>query len=250
MRPFLTLTRRELAGYFVSLTGYLTIAAIQFLVGLGMLLLLEALNGQPFDMPLTEAFYNNLWFFLILLLAPPVVTMRTFAHEKFSGTYETLMTAPVSDTAVVMAKFTGALLFFLSAWAPVMAYPLILRHFAVDLAAVDWGALGGTFIGILLFGSLYTSIGCCMSSITRSQIIAAMNAFVIGLGLFLASYLSHVVAQQPGWEMDVFRHISLIDHMRDFTRGIIDVRQVVFYLSLTVFFLFLTTKSVESRRWR
>lgn len=250
MRPFLTLTRRELAGYFVSLTGYLTIAAIQFLVGLGMLLLLEALNGKPFDMPLTEAFYNNLWFFLILLLAPPVVTMRTFAQEKFAGTYETLMTAPVSDTAVVMAKFTGALLFFLSSWAPVIAYPLILKHFAVNLSEIDWGALGGTLIGIVLFGSLYTAIGCCMSSLTRSQIIAAMNAFAIGLGLFLASYLSHVVPQQPGWQMDVFRHISLIDHMREFTRGVIDSRQVTFYLSLTVFFLFVTTKSVESRRWR
>jgi ABC-2 type transport system permease protein len=250
MRPFLTLTRREMAGYFVSLTGYLTIAAIQFLVGLGMLLLLEALNGKPFDMPITEAFYNNLWFFLILLLAPPIVTMRTFAQEKFSGTYETLMTAPVNDTAVVLAKFTGALLFFLSSWMPVIAYPLILKQFAVDLSEIDWGALGGTLIGILLFGSLYTAIGCCMSSLTRSQIIAAMNAFVIGLGLFLASYLAHVVPQQPGWQMDVFQHISLIDHMRDFSRGVIDSRQVVFYLSLTVFFLFVTTKSVESRRWR
>lgn len=250
MRPFLTLTRRELAGYFVSLTGYLTIAAIQFLVGLGMLLLLEALNGKPFDMPLTEAFYNNLWFFLILLLAPPVVTMRTFAQEKFSGTYETLMTAPVSDTAVVLAKFTGALVFFLCSWAPIITYPLILRHFAVDLTEIDWGALGGTAVGLLLFGALYTAIGCCMSSLTRSQIIAAMNAFVIGLGLFLASYLAHVMPQQPGWEMETLQHISLIDHMRDFTRGVIDSRQVTFYLSLTVFFLFLTTKSVESRRWR
>lgn len=250
MRPFTTLVRRELSGYYVSLTGYLTIAAIQFLVGLSFLLLLEALNGKPWDMPFTEAFYNNGLFFLILLLATPVVTMRTFAQEKFSGTYETLMTAPVSDTGVVLAKFFGALIFFLSTWLPVIAYPLILRKYSVDLAELDLGALGGTLIGLLLFGSLYTAIGCCASSLTRSQIIAAMNTFALGLGLFLASFLTHIVPMQPGWQTEVFTHISLIDHMKDFSRGIIDSRQVVFYLSLTVFFLFLTTKSVESRRWR
>ena len=250
MRPYFTLTRRELGGYYVSLVGYLTIAAIQFLVGTGFILILTALDDKPFDVPVTEAFYNNGLFWLILLLATPIVTMRTFALEKFSGTYETLLTTPVSDAAVVMAKFTGALIFFLSAWAPMIAYPVILKHYSVDLMELDWGALGGTMIGLLLFGSLYTSVGCFCSSVTRSQIIAAMSTFAIGLTLFMASFLSQIIDLQPGFQTDLFAHISLIDHMRDFTRGIIDVRPVVFYLSLTVFFLFLTDKSVESRRWR
>ena len=77
-----------------------------------------------------------------------------------------------------------------------------------------------------------------------------MNTFALGLGLFLAGFLSQIIELQPGFQTDLFSHISLIQHMRDFTRGIIDVRQVVFYLSLTAFFLFLTDKSVESRRWR
>ena len=250
MRPYLTLVRRELSGYYISLTGYLTMAAIQFLVGIGFLILLEALDNKPFDVPITEAFYNNGLFWLILLLATPIVTMRTFAHEKFSGTYETLMTTPVSDAAVVLAKFTGALIFFLSAWAPMIAYPVILKQYSVDLSELDWGALGGTMIGLFLFGCLYTSIGCFCSSVTRSQIIAAMNTFAIGLGLFLASFLSQIVELQPGFQTDLFSHISLIEHMKDFSRGIIDVRQVTFYLTLSVFFLFLTDKSVEARRWR
>lgn len=250
MRPYITLVRRELAGYYVSLTGYLTLAAIQFLVGFGFLLVLEALDNKPFDAPLTETFFNNGLFWLILLLATPVVTMRTFAHEKFSGTYETLMTAPVSDTAVVMAKFTGSLIFFLTAWLPMIGYPVILKQFSVAGTGLHWGALVGTVVGLMLFGSLYTAIGCFCSSITRSQIIAAMNTFALGLGLFLAGYFSQIRPLDPGIITDFLSHISFLDHMRDFTRGVIDVRQVVFYLSLTVFFLFVTSKSVESRRWR
>ncbi|MGB0583312.1 MAG: ABC transporter permease, partial [Limisphaerales bacterium] len=152
--------RRELAGYYVSLTGYLTISAIQFLVGLGFLLVLDALDGKPFDAPLSEAFFNSGLFWLILLLATPVVTMRTFAHEKFAGTYETLMTAPVSDTAVVMSKFSGALIFFLTAWLPLIAYPLILRQISVTGIGLHWGPLVGTLVGLVLFGALYTAIGC------------------------------------------------------------------------------------------
>ncbi len=250
MRPYLTLVRRELGSYFVSLTGYLIIAAVQFLLGLSFVILLQALSGKPFDVPITEAFYNNGLFWLILLLAPPVVTMRTFAQEKFSGTYETLMTTPVGDWQVVLAKYTGALIFFMLAWAPLVFYPLVLSRLSVNLTEVDTGALAGTMIGLLLFGSLYVAIGCFASSVTRSQIIAAMNTFVLGLGLFLLSFLSQIVAPSPGWQTGFFSHVSMIEHMRDFTRGIISSQQVVYYVTMTLFFLFLTHTAVESRRWK
>lgn len=250
MRPYLTLVRRELGGFYVSLTGYLIIGAIQFLLGLCFIIILQALDGKPFDMPVTEAFFNNGLFWLILLLAPPVITMRSFAHEKFSGTYETLMTTPVSDGQVVMAKFSGALIFFLSAWLPLIAYPFILRKYSVDLTDLDLGALGGTMLGLFLYGSLYLSIGCFASAMTRSQIIAAMTTFVIGLSFFLASFLHHILPVKPGWQSALFEHISQIEHMKDFSRGLVDIRQVTFYVSLTIFFLFLTHKAVESRRWK
>lgn len=250
MQPFLTLVRRELGSCYVSLIGYVIVAAVQFLLGLSFVIVVRALDNKPFDVPVTEAFYNNGLFWLVMLLAPPIITMRTFALEKFSGTYETLMTAPVGDLQVVLSKFTGALLFFMSAWLPLLAYPLLLKRFSVDLMQVDTGALGGTFIGIFLFGALYISLGCFASSLTRNQIIAAMNAFVLGLGLFLIGYLTFIVPARPGWQSAVLTHVSMIEHMRDFTRGIVDTRQVVFYLSLTALFLFLTLKVVESRRWK
>jgi ABC-2 type transport system permease protein len=250
MQPFLTLVRRELGMCYVSLIGYVIVAAIQFLLGLSFVIVLRALVNKPFDVPVTEAFFNNGLFWLVMLLAPPIITMRTFAQEKSSGTYETLMTTPVGDAQVVLAKFTGALCFFMSAWLPLLAYPFLLKRFSVDLSQVDTGALGGTFLGIFLFGSLYIALGCFASSLTRNQIIAAMNAFVIGLGLFLLGYLTHILPPKPGWQSAVLQHVSMIEHMKDFTRGMVDTRQVVFYLSLTALFLFLTLKVVESRRWK
>ena len=250
MQAYLTLVRRELTSYFLSPIGYIIVAGVQLLLGMSLVIVLRALNGQAFDVPVTEAFYNNGLCWLVLLLAAPVMTMRSFALEKFSGTYETLMTTPVSDLQVVLAKFTGSLLFYLASWMPLLAYPALLRHYSVDLAQVEPGAAAGMFIGIILFGSLYTSLGCFASSLTRSQMIASMISFALGLALFLASYLSLIIPPGPGWESAALAHISMIEHMRDFSRGIVDTREVTYYVSLSVFFLFLTHKIVESRRWK
>jgi ABC-2 type transport system permease protein len=250
MQRYLTLFRRELAGYFVSPTGYIIIAGVQLLLGLSFSLVLEALNGKPTDMPITEKFHQTGLFWVILLLAAPVITMRTFALEKFSGTYETLMTTPVSDVQVVLAKFSGALAFYVVAWSPVVAYPYLLRHYSVDFPPVEASRVGGSFIGLLLLGCFYMAVGCFASSLTRVQLLAAMNAFAIGMALFLVSLLPFILPPSTTWETQLFSHISMIEHMRDFTRGIVDTRHVIFYLSLTTLFLFLTVKVVESRRWK
>ena len=110
MRVFLTLVRRELGGYFASLTGYLIIAMVALLVGLSFTVLLEALSKESYSMPVTDLFYSTPFFWLVLLLAAPVITMRSFAQELYSGTYETLMTTPVGDLQVVLAKFTSSMI--------------------------------------------------------------------------------------------------------------------------------------------
>jgi ABC-2 type transport system permease protein len=250
MRAWWTLVRRELGAYFISWTGYVVIGVVVFLFGLCFALLLQALNGEKTEQPIMELFYNTYYFWLILLLASPVITMRSFAHEKFSGTFETLMTTPVSDLQVVLAKFTGAMVFYLLTWTPLIACIFVVRHFSNDPGALDLGTLASTFLGITLLGGLYTSLGCFASSLTRSQIIAAMFSFALGISLFLLSFISYAMAGATGWTAQVFAHLSLIEHMRDFSRGVVDVRPLVFYLSLTGLFLFLTLKAVESRRWK
>jgi ABC-2 type transport system permease protein len=250
MQAFVTLVRRELGGYFVSMTGYVLISATLLLLGASFALLAKLLNTDPADVPLTELFYKAQFFWLVLLLVSPLITMRTFAQEKHTGTFETLMTTPVGDLQVVLAKFTGVFLFYLLLWAPLWSYPWILHRFTGDAALLDWGPMGTTYLGIALFGAAYMAMGCFASALTRSQIIAAMIALAIGMVFFLASFLTYIHPARADWQSRLYAHLSMVGHMQDFTRGVVDSRPVVFYLSLTVFFLFLTWKVVESRRWK
>jgi len=250
MLAYWTLVRRELGSHFFSWTGYVVIAAVLLLLGLSFVDLLGKFNGEAIDQPLTGVFYSTLYFWLILLLASPVITMRSFAHEKASGTFETLMTTPVGDWQVVLAKFTGALVFYILMCLPLLLWVFLARPFSNDPSAVDVGTICATLIGILLWGCLCMSLGCLASAITRSQIIAAILSLALGISLFLLSYISMSFASGPEWKMQIFSHIGLIEHMKDFARGVVDTRPLVFYLSFTVFFLFITQKVIESRRWK
>ncbi len=249
MRAYLTLVRRELGGFFVSLTGYVIIASVLLLLGISFTAILSVLNDSPTDVPLTELFYKSYYFWVILLLTAPVITMRSFAFEKGTGTYETLMTTPVSDLQVVLAKFTGTLVFYLLTWLPLFGCIAVVRYLTGESKVLDPWTTASTFLGFSLMGCLYMSMGCFASALTRSQIIAAMNSLVIGLGLFLLSLRSLVPAPPADWAAKVFSYISLSEHLEDFARGFVDTRHLVFYVSLTIFFLFLTLKVVESRRW-
>lgn len=250
MQAYLTLVRRELAGYFVSLTGYVLIGAVLLLLGVSFTVLLAGLRMEASDVPLTQEFYETMFFWLILLLTAPVLTMRLFAQEKFTGTFETLMTAPVSDAQVVLAKFTGAWLFYVVMWLPLPLCLLALRPYTSDPDAFDVWAMATTFGGVLLLGGLFVALGCFASSLTRSQIIAAITSLALGLTVFMLSFLPYVMADPAGWPAQVFARVSVVEHMREFTRGVLDSRSVVFYLTATGFFLYLTLRVVESRRWK
>lgn len=250
MQAFWTLVRRELGSHFLSLTGYVIITTVLLLLGFSMIDMVSKLNGTPTDAPITEVFYVTLYFWIVLLLTTPVITMRTFALEKYSGTFETLMTTPVSDFQVVMAKFVGSMLFYIVTWLPLLGYMVVLQQFNRNSAGVELGTLGSTFLGIVLIGSLYVSLGCFSSALTRSQLIAAAVSYGLGLTLFLLSLRSLVPIPAKGWESDVFTHISMGEHMHEFARGVVETSNVVYYLSLTLLFLFLTHKVVESRRWK
>src|SRR5258708_4645908 len=249
VKAYRSLARRELAGFFVSLTGYIIIAAAVFLMGLSFVDLLTLLQGEPTSVPVTQLFYSTEYFWLILLLATPVITMRLFALEKYSGTFETLMTTPVSDLQVVLAKFTAAMIFYMVMWLPSLASIFILRNYINNPEALDVGLIGCTFFGIFLVGGLFMSLGCFASSLTRSQIIAAMISFTLGVTLFLLSFLPGHLPVGAGWQEEIFSYMALFDHMNDFARGLMDTRHIVFYVSLTSLFLFLTLRVVQSPRY-
>lgn len=250
MRSWWTLTRRELAGFFLSLSGYIIIAAAVFMMGYSFVVLLVKLQQEPTPMPVTEVFYNTQFFWLIVILTTPMITMRLFALEKFSGTFETLMTTPVSDLQVVLAKFTAAMVFYTVMWLPLLPCLFVVQHYTHDPAAFDPGTAASTFLGILLLGSLLISLGCCASALTRSQVIAAMISLAFGAGVFMLAWIADQLPAPVTWQGHVLASFTLFDQMHDFVRGVVDTRPVVLLGSLTLFFLFLTLRVVESRRWK
>jgi ABC-2 type transport system permease protein len=250
MQAFLTLVRRELGGYFNSFTGYVVLAVVLLLIGLSFVQIINGLNGTPTAVPVTQLYYQTMYFWLILLLASPVITMRSFALEKDSGTFETLMTAPVSDHQVVAAKFAGALVFYLIICQPLLICALVLRYFGGAQEAFDVGLLAATGLGILLLGCLYMSLGIFASSLTRSQVTAAMISFAGGLTLFMVSFANVGGSDEAGAVASILAAINLRQHMDSFAAGIVDTRAVLLLLSLTALFLFLTLRVVESRRWK
>ncbi len=250
MRIFLTLTRRELAAFFVSFTGYVIIAAVTLLIGWSFVVLMTNLGSDPSPMPVTQLFYRTYFFWLIVLLATPIITMRLFALEKFSGTFETLMTAPVTDLQVVAAKFTAAVIFYTLMWLPMLPCLFVVRHFTDQPGTLDPGTISGMYLGVFLVGCLFLSLGCFASALSRSQMAAAMISFVLGVSLFSLGFLAQAITAAAQWKTQLLSYFGLFDQMNDFAQGVVDTRTVIFYVSVTLFFLFLTLRVVESRRWR
>ncbi|MBI1842534.1 MAG: ABC transporter permease [Verrucomicrobia bacterium] len=251
MQAYWTLVKREIGGHFLSWSGYVVVAATVFLIGLNLVILIESFGNEATHRPITELFCGSYPFWIILLLAPPVVTMRAFAMEKSSGTFETLMTTPVSDVSVVLAKFTGAMLVYACLWLPLIPCLWMVQRLSQDPVILDQSSVGGALLGILLLGMVFMSIGCLASALTRSQTVAAIMSFCAGTSLLLLSFLAWAYSgEAASLKGRFFAQINLVEQLQDFASGVIDTRPLVLYTSLTAFFLFFTKRVVESRRWK
>ena len=246
MRNTLTLCGRELASYFLSPLAYITITVFLIVTGLNFWKLsVESLGGS---IPFATLLFGPALFWIMLLVVITVITMRLFAEEKRNGTIELLMTAPVRDTEVVMGKFLAAILFLVAACAPTAAYPLVLRALSTGVAELDHGQMATGYVGLALIAAFYVSIGLFVSSLTKSQVVAAMLTFAVLCTVFFIEHFHYMIpgraAAQP-----VVDYVSTVQQVLDFSRGILDTRAVVLYVSGTVYMLFATVKIMESRRW-
>ena len=248
MRVFLTLWRREVTAYFVSPAAYLLMFFFLILMGLSFGALLNVLEqGPPSSGIMSLLLGESLYFWLAVLMVVPVITMRQFAEEKRSGTFESLMTAPVGEVMVVTAKFLGAFTFFMVLWIPTVAYPFLLAHYASPSVPIDYAEMLVAYAGVGCMGALLVSIGLLASALTRNQNVAAMMTFTALCLLFSLGYLPYY-ARTP-WIQEVGRYASAMTHMIDFSRGVLDTRALVYYGSLTGLMLFMTVKAVEARKW-
>jgi ABC-2 type transport system permease protein len=248
MRNVLALLRRELNAYFASVLGYVML--MFFLVVMGFVfwsVVTQLLQAGPTQITVMQQFFY--WFWLPSLFVVPAMTMRLLAEEKRSGSIELLMTAPVTDFEVVFAKYLGAVFLYALMWGLTGFYVWILRSFAGPGVALDAGAIGSGYIGVLLIGQFLVALGLLCSALTKNQVAAFLIAFalvflyVIGT-MFGAFFLRGTPVGR------VFEYVSAFEQMQDFTRGIVDLRPVVFYLTGTMTALFITTRVVESRKWR
>jgi ABC-2 type transport system permease protein len=183
---------------------------------------------------------------IILLFFAPAITMRLFAEETRSGTIETLMTAPVTDVQVVLGKFFAGWTFYCIMLLPTLAYVGILARVSAGVG-LDYGPIMAGYLGLILMGGLFVSLGLFLSSLTRNQIVA----FAITLAVFLLLWVIGMAGRnKTGIGNQILAYLGMFEHIEDFIKGLVDTRDIVYYLSATVFGLFLTVRSVESRKWR
>jgi ABC-2 type transport system permease protein len=194
---------------------------------------------DPFQV-VFRSFFEDLGF--ILLLLTPILTMRLLAEEKRAGTAELLFTYPIPDWGVILGKFLAALAVFATFLVFTVVYPVLFAF----LTKMDWGQIATGYLGVLLLGGATLALGLFASSLTANQIIAAISAFALLLLFWLIGAPQEMGSAGGG----VLGVLSLRDHLPNLAKGVIDTKDLLYYLCFAFFFLFLTKRQLESRRWR
>lgn len=250
MRKFFALFLRELHSYFYSPIAYIVLVFFLLVSGVDFYFQVSFMNQRPLTYAVQEAFFNSVFFWFAFVLIFPLITMRLFAEEFKLGTIEPLMTAPVQDWQVVLAKFCGALAFYIVLWLPTLLYFEIFTKITHQPAASSVGAYFGSYLMVLLLGMFYLSIGCLASALTKNQIVAAIISFCTITLLFFLGLIQFILSDVSGATRDFLGYFSALEHMGTYSRGIIDTRPIVVYLSLTVLVLMFTHQVFQSRKWR
>jgi ABC-2 type transport system permease protein len=256
MTNILAIAQKELKAYFSSpiayivigfwalLYGYFFVAILSFFVRQSMQMNQFGMQG-PQSMNVNQQLIRPLLqnVNILVLFLMPMVTMRTYAEEKRSGTIELLLTSPITDFQIIIGKFLGAMALYACMLAVTLIHIGLLFHYGNP----EWKPIVTTYIGLLLFGGCFVSLGLFISSLTKNQIVAGMVTFAVFLLLWIITWIGSF----SGPTVDkITQYISILDHLDDFGKGVLDTTHVIYYLSFITFGLFLTAKSVDSERWR
>jgi ABC-2 type transport system permease protein len=243
---------REVGAYMLSPIAYIVLIAMLVITGMNFWLLVEQLSQVRAEVvgestPIVRFVAYNLWFWLGMLFVVPAITMRLLAEEKRSGTIEVLMTAPVTEVQVVLSKFIAAVMFYSLVIAPSAFFLLILSQ--AGKFEIEVRPLLAVYIGILTVGAMFLSIGLFFSSLTRNQIVAFMLTVMVLIPIFSTFVLEDFKDRMGQW-WPVAEYVSVLLHLAKLCRGIMDVKFILFHLSVASFMLFVTVKLVEARKWR
>ncbi len=254
MRNVLAIAEKELRSYFASPIAYIMIGLFSLLFGWFFYVFLMAFvqqseqmmqfgggGGANVNQMMIRGLFQNTA--VIILFVMPMITMRTYSEEKRSGTIELLLTSPVTDLQIILGKFIGALGLYVAMLVVTMVYMAILFR----IGNPEWRPIVAGYLGLLLMGGCFLSAGLFISSLTKNQIVAGFLTFATFLMLWIINWLGESSGPTT---RDLLNYLSITEHFEDFSRGIIDTKHVLYYLSFITFGLFLTAKSVDSERWR
>ena len=241
MKNFTAIAAKELYTYFVSPVAYFVLFIFMAVSGFffSWILLTRSVNSAPSALVMESVF--GIISFLLLFFAP-AMTMKLFAEERKSGTIELLLTSPITDVEVVLGKFLAGWTLLMIMLLLTLLFPLLITPFG----ASDIGPIISGYLGLLLLGSAFISLGVMISSMSKNQIVSALTSFGILLFLWVVGSLSN----RWGGLGDLLAYLSLTEHFQDFARGVVSLKHAVYYLSFTTVCLFITVKSVESSKWR
>ncbi|MFQ5897519.1 MAG: ABC transporter permease subunit [Candidatus Methylomirabilia bacterium] len=247
--------KKELRLYFTSPVAYVVVTIFLVISGLFFssifrffsAISMQAAMNPAFarDLNLTEGVMRPLFsnIRVIMLLVMPVLTMRLFAEEKKTGTMELLLTYPVRDGEVLLGKYAAVVTLFLAMLSLTAVYPVMLTYFA----QLESGPLLTGYLGLVLMGATFLAIGVLASSLTENQIVAAVITFGILLVFWVIGWSADFAGPSLG---KLLSHLSILEHFDGFGKGVIDTKDVIYYLNFTILCLFLTLRSLESKRWR
>jgi len=252
VRNIAAIAQKELRSYFASPMAYIVIGFFLLPFGVFFYLYLtsfvrasmqQAQMGGAMNVNQNVIRYVLQNASVIILFIMPMITMRTYSEEKRSGTIELLLTSPLSDLEIILGKFFGALGLYVAMLGVTLLYIGILFVYGNP----EWRPLVAAYLGLLLMGGAFLSIGLLISSTTNNQIVAGVVTFVVFLMLWIIGWFADSAGPTIG---PITSYLSITEHFDDFSKGIIDTKHVLYYLSLITFGLFLTSKSVDSERWR
>jgi ABC-2 type transport system permease protein len=260
MKGIIAVYRREMGSYFVSPIAYIVIGLfllicgwffyriLTFLIAQSVTAQMRSMQfGAPPAMDVPGLVIQNFLGVVstIILFLLPMLTMGTYSEERKRGTMELLMTSPLTEFQIVLGKYFAALTLFVVMLAPTLIYQIIMSSYSEP--GIPWAVLWSGYLGLLLLGGVLVALGTFISSLTESQIIAGVATFAVFLLLWVLDFGSK--DSSSTWS-DIVQYLSILRHYDDFSRGVIDTANVIFYLSLAAVGIFLTQRSLDSMRWR
>ncbi|MBN1337838.1 MAG: gliding motility-associated ABC transporter permease subunit GldF [Bacteroidales bacterium] len=242
----LVLFRKELSAFLSSLIGYVVIVVFLLINGLFLWVLPAASNIPAYGYANLDGLFSISPFVFLFLI--PAITMRFFADENKSGTIEILMTKPITDLEIILAKYFAGLVLVVVSLLPTLVYFYSVYKLGLPQGNIDSGATWGSYIGLLFLGASFVAAGVFSSSVTDNQIVSFILAAFVCAFLYAGFEFIYSFEWFGGADL-IVKNLGMSTHYASLSRGVIDTRDVLYFISLMVFFLLLTKISLESRKW-